>query len=117
MGNSESEDSDSDDSEFSDSGDESPNDTAEGTTLQQGDSSASAERGVLISFPYLELYGIELLEMVSLCITIKCDRCKTPMDVNNLRNNANSETSGLRLESCKKCAGAMSIGIFYRTAQ
>ncbi len=113
----EDDESESDDYDSYDSSDESLDDAAGGATPQQADSSTSPEHGILLSFPFLELYGIELLELVSLCITIKCDRCKTTMDVNNLRNNINREAAGLRLESCKKCASAMSIGKYDPTGE
>ena len=61
------------------------------------------ERGISLSFPQLELYSIELLEVVSLSIIIKCSRCKDTMDVNNLRSTSQ------RNESCKKCASKLSV--------
>lgn len=63
------------------------------------------ERGVSLSFPLLELYGIELLELTSLYVTVKCERCKETMDFENIRS-----ASPDRLASCKKCAGSLSIG-------
>ena len=72
---------------------------------------ANPERGVLLSFPYLELYGIDLLEILSLSITIKCERCKDTMDISNLHD-ASKSGSGVRSEHCKKCAHGLSIGIF-----
>lgn len=102
-------DGESDYSDSYDSGDESiEEEEAEGADTVPQDS--APERGILLSFPFLELYSIELLELVSLCITIKCERCKDTMDISNLRNNANGEPSGVRSESCKKCASALSIG-------
>ncbi|KAK5123575.1 hypothetical protein LTR85_002613 [Meristemomyces frigidus] len=70
---------------------------------------APAERGVLLSFPHLELHGIELLELVSLNITIKCERCKDTMDVQRLRNYT-GEASAMRQETCKKCACGLAVG-------
>lgn len=49
-------------------------------------SNTGPERGILLSFPSLELHGIELLELTSLSLTIKCDRCKEPTDISNLRH-------------------------------
>jgi hypothetical protein len=69
------------------------------------------ERGILISFPFLELHSIELLELLSLSITVKCERCKDTMDIKNLRDTGKIGASGVRSESCKKCANSMSIGI------
>lgn len=64
---------------------------------------------IVQSFPHLELYGIELLELVSLNITIKCDRCKTPKDITNLQ----SITKGglARHDFCNKCSTSFEIGI------
>lgn len=72
--------------------------------------SAPAERGILLSFPQLELHGIELLELTSLSLTIKCQRCKDTKDVEKLRNNSKGDLAGNRQESCKKCAQALVVG-------
>ena len=103
---SESGDSDSDSGSY-DSDDEETVEKAE-DTLTAPSASASTlsetpERGISLSFPHLELYSIELLELVSLSITIKCSRCKDIMDINNLR------TVSQRSASCKKCASPLSI--------
>jgi hypothetical protein len=66
------------------------------------------ERGVSVSFPHLELYGIELLEVSALSITVKCDRCKDTKDIPNLQNNADGVHS--RKDSCKKCALPFVVG-------
>ncbi len=72
--------------------------------------SVTAERGVSVSFPSLELYGIELLELCNLSVTVKCDRCKDTLDVHNLKDNVGRDYSGMRSESCKKCANPLGIG-------
>ncbi|KAF7115285.1 hypothetical protein CNMCM5793_001921 [Aspergillus hiratsukae] len=71
----------------------------------------TAEGGVALSFPYLELYGIELLELVGLYITVKCDRCKEPLDVKNIPQ-AKDKVDALapKVETCKKCTNTMSLG-------
>lgn len=69
--------------------------------------SGPAERGILLSFPHLELHGIELLELTSLNITVKCERCKDLMDIERLRTS--SEDAKARETSCKKCANGMAI--------
>ena len=98
-------DDDTDHSDSYDSGDEFTDEAAEETPdIRPESSSTGPERGILLSFPFLELYGVELLELVSLCITIKCERCKDVMDISNLR------TSNARSESCKKCASTLNIG-------
>lgn len=66
-------------------------------------------RGVALSFPFLELYGIELLEIMHLAITVKCDRCKDWMDIKNVPHVQEPKASP-KIESCKKCANSMSIG-------
>lgn len=71
--------------------------------------SGPVEKGVLLSFPHLELHGVELLELVSLDITIKCERCKDTMDVRKLRN-YNGEVANMRNETCKKCATGFGVG-------
>jgi hypothetical protein len=67
-------------------------------------------RGVALSFPYLELYGIELLEITSLNITVKCERCKVPVDIKNVPQITDEKGQMAKMESCKKCANNMSVG-------
>ena len=89
----------SDDSDYSDSydsGDETTDDEDHkdiASTLEPV--AEGPERGLSLSFPQLELYGIELLELISLYITVKCERCKDMMDINNIR-----PAAGARSESC-----------------
>ncbi|KAJ5173247.1 hypothetical protein N7492_005840 [Penicillium capsulatum] len=70
---------------------------------------AQPGRGVALSLPFLELYGIELLELMDLAITIKCERCKESMDIKNVPHLKEAKDMP-RSESCKKCANSMSIG-------
>jgi len=72
-------------------------------------SNAPEERGVLMSFPHIELPGIELLELSSLNITIKCERCKDTMDVQKLRSYDGTATA-MRQQACKKCATGLAVG-------
>ncbi|MCJ1463830.1 hypothetical protein MMC07_002439 [Pseudocyphellaria aurata] len=107
------EDDHSDDSDDFDSADEFIDEVEEDSALGKTTESSSTapERGISLSFPSLELYGIEILELVALCITIKCERCKDVMDVSSLRsNNVQAHASGARSETCKKCASPLSIG-------
>lgn len=61
------------------------------------------EKGTAISFPFIELYGIELLEVLTLNVTVKCERCKDTTEVKGLK-------SGVpKSESCKKCATVLNI--------
>lgn len=64
----------------------------------------SQEKGTAISFPFIELYGIELLEVVVLNITVKCERCRDTTEVKGLKNGMTKS------ESCRKCASPLSIG-------
>ncbi|KAL8850764.1 MAG: hypothetical protein Q9221_004332 [Calogaya cf. arnoldii] len=108
MGSEEDTDSDNDFSDPYDSGDESDDDGSKegqedpGSTT--GDhSSGVVERGISLNFPALELHNIELLEVTSLSISIKCTRCKTSSDIANLR------PSSPRDSSCPKCAQPCSV--------
>lgn len=100
------------DSEYDsyDSGDEfSEDEDGEGIEHSQGEKTPqpptqNPERGTAISFPFIELYGIELLEVATLNISVKCERCKEVTDVKGLKNGA------VKSESCKKCATPLSIG-------
>ena len=78
-----------------------------------GAESSQPQRGILMSFPNLEIHGIELLEVYSVSLEIKCERCKTQIDVQNVKNNAKLDTTALRSESCKKCANSLSVGGLY----
>lgn len=71
---------------------------------------APVEKGILLSFPQLELHSIELMELTTLNLTIKCERCKDTMDVLRLRNNVSGDAANMRDETCKKCASALAIG-------
>lgn len=57
-----------------------------------------AEKGTAISFPSIELHGIELFQVALLSLNIKCERCRTVNDITGLRPGL--EKAG----SCKKCA-------------
>ena len=95
------EDSSGEDS-MSESEDEDTSEAEVAQNEQTNTNHAPAERGILLSFPHLELHGIELLELISLNITVKCERCKDTMDIERLRDS--TESSKERELSCKKCA-------------
>lgn len=64
----------------------------------------SIERGIAISFPGLDMKGIELLEMFRLSIVIQCQRCKQSADINDIKPSKSDGTSILhRSETCTKC--------------
>ncbi|KKY27246.1 putative chy zinc finger domain protein [Phaeomoniella chlamydospora] len=80
-----------------------------GVNVLVNETEPAPERGVLLSFPFLELYGIELLELTSLSLTVKCDRCKDMKDIKNLRSRS-AEQANVKNESCNKCASLLSVG-------
>jgi len=69
------------------------------------------ERGILLSFPYIELYGIELIELISLSLSIKCERCKDVIDVKNVESQTGETAGGTRNLTCKKCAMSLCVGM------
>lgn len=95
------------DSDMTVSGTEDEEDTADEGQEDPTATAAPAERGILLSFPHLELHSIELVELISLGITIKCERCKDTMDIERLRSTL--ESSKMREESCKKCAATLAV--------
>lgn len=101
----------SEDDESSDTydSDEEFSDDEEGGIAVPDDPVRSApEVGVLLSFPFLEQYGIEVLKLASVSITVKCDRCKTVADVKNIQPQK-AEISVPKIESCHKCTNGMSV--------
>jgi len=90
----------SSDEEYSDEGDE------EGCGVvikakgagQPAAPTSTPERGTAMSFPSVELHGIELLQVSILSLSVKCERCKTINDITGLRGNVE------KTSSCKKCA-------------
>ncbi|ERF74549.1 hypothetical protein EPUS_00679 [Endocarpon pusillum Z07020] len=66
--------------------------------------------GILLSFPSLALYGAELLQLFSISLTLKCDRCKEMKDVKSVKSYTPADTSLIKHESCNKCAAQLSIG-------
>ncbi|KAK4461597.1 hypothetical protein QBC42DRAFT_338943 [Cladorrhinum samala] len=97
---------DSDSSDYDDEDDEEEGGADLGSEPQEEPSplpTQTAEKGTALSFPSIELHGIELLQVSILALSVKCDRCKTLNDVTGLKNNL--EKSG----SCKKCATAFTV--------
>lgn len=98
---------DTDSDDYTDS-DEDHTDEGDATldNLQAAQSTAAhqtPERGIAITFPSLEMHGIELLQLTSLSLTLKCERCKTVNELTNLKENAEKQTS------CKKCASPFAV--------
>jgi hypothetical protein len=105
---SDSEYSDEDDYSYGSGDDTETSATADEVVAQPA--GAPVEKGVLLSFPQLELHSIELMELTTLNLTIKCERCKDTMDVLRLHNNVSGEAANMRDETCKKCASALAVG-------
>ncbi|KAK0640922.1 hypothetical protein B0T16DRAFT_418735 [Cercophora newfieldiana] len=63
----------------------------------------TSETGIAISFPSIELHGIELLQISLLNLSVKCNRCKTINEITSLPPNHPKPSS------CKKCATAFSV--------
>jgi hypothetical protein len=93
-----------------DSGDDTEEEDDDQPEPSPATTSGLAERGIMLSFPNLELYGCELLELVSLSVTVKCERCKDLLDVPRLRNNTKGDATGMRDEICKKCSMTLAVG-------
>lgn len=82
-----------------------------GAPIPTNNATTVVEKGLLISFPDLELSGIELLQLSSLSITVKCDRCKEISDIKHIKpNNIITAKSSqfLRTETCSKCSQSLS---------
>ncbi|KLU86356.1 hypothetical protein MAPG_05370 [Magnaporthiopsis poae ATCC 64411] len=61
------------------------------------------EKGTAITFPSVELYGVELLQISLLSISVKCQRCKMANDVGGLSAGVEKGVS------CRKCAADMTV--------
>lgn len=77
--------------------------TTEGLPTKASLPAQTVERGTAISFPSVELHGIELLQVAILSLSIKCERCKTINEVGGLKDGA--EKAG----SCRKCGTAFTV--------
>jgi len=108
-GSEEDEDSDDED-DYTDSEDEQGEEKESTSATEQTSKSTLAEKSIGLSFPNLEIYGIELFELQSLSLTIKCDRCKTPTDVLHIPDNPSANPSLLKQLPCKKCNNSLAVG-------
>lgn len=105
----ETESDDEDDSSFSDT--DSGTDGGKEEALDENKTSSTLrERGIMLSFPSLDLHNVELLELQSVSLTVKCERCKDLTTVSNISNNVLADPPQLRSERCKKCATQFSLG-------
>ncbi|KLJ13076.1 hypothetical protein EMPG_09433 [Blastomyces silverae] len=106
--------SDSDDSDYSES-EESATDDDDDDDEGGGVNISStlpppAGRDVALSFPSMELLGIELLELKALHLTLKCERCKELLDMKNIKiGDDGISIPPKRVESCKKCGNYLSV--------
>ncbi|KKZ64577.1 hypothetical protein EMCG_09510 [[Emmonsia] crescens] len=70
-----------------------------------------AGRDVALSFPSMELRGIELLELKALHLSLKCERCKELLDIKDIKIGEDGiSIPPKRVESCKKCGNYLSVG-------
>ncbi|KAJ9165606.1 CHY zinc finger domain protein [Coniochaeta hoffmannii] len=80
-----------------------------GATVDHGQPAQSTaahqtpERGIAITFPSLEMHGIELLQITSISLNIKCERCKTINELTGLKPDVEKQTT------CKKCASPFAV--------
>jgi hypothetical protein len=68
------------------------------------------ERGTSLSCPGIQMSGIELLEVLTLNVNIKCARCKTEKEVLNLRGTPSGMASKPQAFLCNQCSATMGIG-------
>jgi hypothetical protein len=74
-------------------------------------SAPESGRRVLLSFPNLDLYGIELLAVGNLSLTVKCERCKVLNDVKGIKiGDDGSSVPATRTVVCEKCSSYLSVG-------
>lgn len=65
------------------------------------------ERGTALSFPGIQMPGIQLLEVLFINVTTKCSKCKTTTDIIQIRPGGKP-----RFDRCEKCSGIFGIGKF-----
>ncbi|PSR99137.1 hypothetical protein BD289DRAFT_57446 [Coniella lustricola] len=75
-----------------------------GLSSASGVLAQTPERGTAMSFPSIELHGIELFQVAFLSVAVKCDRCRTINEIGSLKPNTAKTT-----ESCRKCATPFAV--------
>ncbi|KAF8464377.1 hypothetical protein BDZ91DRAFT_660265, partial [Kalaharituber pfeilii] len=70
-----------------------------------GSTSQARERGTALSFPGIQMPGVQLLEVLVLNITVKCAKCKTAVDIMQLRPGGKP-----RFDRCEKCSSVFGVG-------
>jgi hypothetical protein len=68
------------------------------------------ERGTSLSCPGISMSGIELLEVLTLNVNIKCMRCKTEREILNLRGTPPGMPAKPQAFRCEKCSEILGIG-------
>lgn len=101
----ESETSESESEVSSDSDDEAES-TVGGTSLPA--MGTTIERGIQISFPGLNMTGIELFQVSRLSISVKCNRCKEQTDFKDIAPSS-QDTLHRRSEMCRKCSATLTV--------
>lgn len=99
-------------SEVSDESDDEDDGTIGGASLPTGAAAPVSDRGIAISFPDIELYGIELFEIAALGLSLKCDRCKTTIDMTSVKPSTTGTLTVTQI--CPKCSYEVSAS-FSRT--
>ncbi|RKU48721.1 hypothetical protein DL546_009687 [Coniochaeta pulveracea] len=96
---------DSEEDYSEDTGDEGGADLSQGRQAQEPTTTTGPviERGIAVMFPSLEMHGLELLQLSSMDINIKCSRCKTVNEITGLKNGAEKQAT------CKKCAAPFGL--------
>jgi uncharacterized CHY-type Zn-finger protein len=82
---------------YSDDTDEGGADLSQQDEKREAVEEGNPERGTMMSFPSVELHGIELLQVSVLSITAKCERCKLVNEFTGLKPGVE------KTMVCKKC--------------
>ncbi|KAI5807414.1 hypothetical protein DFH27DRAFT_546134 [Peziza echinospora] len=85
--------------EIGDGGNE-PGEGGAGPSVQ-----SEREHGTALSFPGIQLSGIQLLQVLVINVTVKCTKCKTDADVMNIRPGGKP-----RYDACVKCSSVYGVG-------
>lgn len=113
-------DHDEDDSvtDASDADDDEPGAEIEQGAVRAIPDASARNTGILVSLPDLQLYNIELLELTSLSLTVKCNRCREGHDIHALKpiplDSAPATTTPNTSRSilCKKCSQPLSASFY-----
>jgi len=108
----------SDPEQYSDPEDDgSGHDDNEGQALKEEDAATQGnvphsiqERGTSLSCPGMHMSGIELLEVLSLNVNIKCTRCRAEREVVGLRGTPLGMDSKPRVFACETCSAGLGVG-------